>query len=130
MIVGASKKQIKELKKYNIFAVSRTTDQYELAELYRTSTILFNPTYEDNYPTVNIEAIACGLPVVTYATGGSPELVKNTGMGKVIKKKDYKEVIDYLDAAFSRKTNRVIVGKQNMADMYISLYEQMLRRQE
>jgi glycosyltransferase involved in cell wall biosynthesis len=32
-----------------------------------------NPTYEDNYPTTNLEAIACGTPVITYATGGCPE---------------------------------------------------------
>ena len=39
-----------------------------------------NPTYEDNFPTTNIEALACGTPVITYDTGGSPEAVdKSTG---------------------------------------------------
>ena len=32
-------------------------------------------TYEDNYPTVNLEAEACGTPVVTYDAGGSSETV-------------------------------------------------------
>lgn len=34
-----------------------------------------NPTWQDNYPTVNLEAIACGTPVITYNTGGSIESV-------------------------------------------------------
>ena len=37
------------------------------------SDVFINTTYEDNYPTVNLEARACGLPVITYKTGGSPE---------------------------------------------------------
>ncbi len=126
LIVGASEKQIKELKKYRIKAITRTADQIELAKLYRTSTILFNPTYEDNYPTVNIEAIACGLPVVTYDTGGSPEIVKKTGMGKIIKKKDYYEVIKYLDDAYNRDSKEKISINPRMVDEYISLYERML----
>jgi len=46
-----------------------------LAELYATSDVFFNPTREDTYPTVNMEALACGTPVVTFDVGGSPEIV-------------------------------------------------------
>ena len=45
-----------------------------------------NPTYEDNYPTTNLEAIACGTPVVTYATGGSPESARLYGL--IVRKGD------------------------------------------
>ena len=46
-----------------------------------------NPTYEDNFPTTNLEALACGTPVVTYRTGGSPEAIdENTGI--VVEKGD------------------------------------------
>ena len=45
------------------------------AEIYTAADIFVNPTYEDNYPTTNLEAQACGTPVVTYDTGGSPESV-------------------------------------------------------
>ena len=37
--------------------------------------MFINPTYQDNFPTVNLEALACGTPVITYRTGGSPEAV-------------------------------------------------------
>lgn len=51
----------------------KTESQEELAAIYSASDVFVNPTYEDTFPTVNLEALACGLPVVTYNTGGSPE---------------------------------------------------------
>lgn len=74
VLVGLSEEQIKQMPK-NIVCISRTNSQKELAEIYTAADVLFNPTYEDNYPTVNLEAQACGTPVVTYNTGGSPESV-------------------------------------------------------
>lgn len=55
--------------------VERTENVGQLAELYAEATVFVNPTWQDNYPTVNLEAIACGTPVVTYRTGGSVESV-------------------------------------------------------
>ena len=58
----------------NIISIHRTHNQKELAELYTAADLLVNPTREENYPTVNMEAIACGTPVLTFRTGGSPEI--------------------------------------------------------
>ena len=74
VIVGLSKKQLKDLPK-NIIGISRTNNAKELAEIYTAADVFVNPTYEDNYPTVNLEAQACGTMVITYDTGGSPESV-------------------------------------------------------
>jgi glycosyltransferase involved in cell wall biosynthesis len=53
----------------------------ELSVLYSSADVFINPTYEDNFPTTNLESLACGTPVITYDTGGSPEAVdSNTGM--------------------------------------------------
>lgn len=57
-----------------IISIHRTQNQQELAAIYSAADLLVNPTREDNYPTVNMEAIACGTPVLTFATGGSPEI--------------------------------------------------------
>ena len=88
VLIGLDKKQIKEMPK-NIIGITRTENQKELAEIYSTSDVLFNPTYEDNYPTVNLESIACGTPVLTYDTGGSIEFVdflKNDNVKYIIEK--------------------------------------------
>ena len=58
-----------------VLAIPRTDSPRELAEIYTTADVFVNPTYEDNYPTVNLEAAACGAPVITYRTGGSVESV-------------------------------------------------------
>ena len=59
--------------KSEIIAISKTNNQKQLAELYSVADFFVNPTYEDNFPTVNLEAIACGCYVVTYDTGGCRE---------------------------------------------------------
>ncbi|WP_449437256.1 glycosyltransferase [Pedobacter steynii] len=69
---GLSSKQEKILPK-NIISIGRAASVDELANLYSTANVFFNPTYEDNFPTTNLESLACGTPVVTYDTGGSPE---------------------------------------------------------
>lgn len=61
-----------------ILSVHRTQDQRELAGIYTAADVFVNPTREDNYPTVNMEALACGTPVVTFKTGGSPEMLDDT----------------------------------------------------
>lgn len=75
VIVGLSKKQIQVLPK-SIIGLEATESAKELAGIYTTSNVFVNPTYEDNYPTVNLEAQACGITVITYDTGGSPESVQ------------------------------------------------------
>lgn len=57
----------------SILSIARTQNQQELAEIYSSANVFVNPTREDNFPTVNIEALACGTPVITFETGGSPE---------------------------------------------------------
>lgn len=72
VLVGLSKKQIKGMPE-TIVGLTRTDSPHELVGIYSTADVFFNPTVEDNYPTVNLEAEACGTPVVTYDTGGCGE---------------------------------------------------------
>lgn len=56
--------------------MTRTDSAVQLAATYTSADIFFNPTMEDNYPTVNLEAEACGTCVVTYDTGGCRETLR------------------------------------------------------
>lgn len=85
-LVGLSKSQIASLPQ-GIRGIERTNNVGELAKLYSGASVFVNTTYEDNYPTVNLEAIACGTPVITYRTGGSPESVLGS-CGSVIPQGD------------------------------------------
>ena len=59
----------------DIISINRTQNQQELAEIYTAADVFVNPTREDTYPTVNMESLACGTPVITFKTGGSPEML-------------------------------------------------------
>ena len=77
VLVGTNDKIDKQLPD-NIISIHRTHDQAELAEIYSDVDLFVNPTREENYPTVNMEAVACGTPVLTFCTGGSPEILDDT----------------------------------------------------
>lgn len=61
----------------NIITIQHTHNQQELAEIYTAADLFVNPTREEVFGIVNIEALACGIPVVTFNTGGSPECIDN-----------------------------------------------------
>lgn len=77
VLVGISKKQREKLPP-TIVAIPKTNSAMELAQIYTAADVFLNPTYEDTYPTVNLEAEACGTRVITYRTGGAPETIKRS----------------------------------------------------
>lgn len=101
VLVGLNNKQISKLKQYkNIIGIKRTENQDDLASLYSVSFALINPTYEDNYPTVNIEALASGTRVIAYDTGGCVEQAENPNMyivKKTTKNNNVKNIIKLLE---------------------------------
>lgn len=72
VLVGTDS-QVDKLLPGNIISIHRTQNQQELAQIYTAADLFVNPTREENYPTVNMESLACGTPVLTFRTGGSPE---------------------------------------------------------
>lgn len=77
VLVGTDDNVDKQLPD-NIISIHRTQNQVELAEIYTAADLFVNPTREENYPTVNMESLACGTPVLTFRTGGSPEILDET----------------------------------------------------
>ena len=73
VLIGLNNKQIQELPQ-DIVGIQRTTDAHELASYYTLAHAFINPTYEDNFPTTNLEAVSCGTPVIAYDTGGNKEV--------------------------------------------------------
>lgn len=78
VLIGLSEKQIENLKTEapRILGMPRTSNVDELIKAYSAADVFVNPTYEDTFPTVNMEAEACGIPVITYDTGGCAETIK------------------------------------------------------
>lgn len=135
VLVGLSEEQIKGLPK-GIVGIRRTESVQELAALYSLADVFVNPTYVDNFPTTNIEALACGTPVITYNTGGSPEAIdENTGIvvakgDKEALKKAIMEVVNSTDKYGSEACRKRAVenfNKDNRFGDYIELFNQTLK---
>jgi len=86
VLVGTNEQIDRQLPN-NVISIHRTENQRELAEIYTAADVFVNPTREENYPTVQMEALACGTPVVAFRTGGCPEILDET-CGSVIEKND------------------------------------------
>lgn len=135
-LVGLTNRQISELPE-GISGIEKTQSADELIALYNQASVLVNPTYADNFPTVNLEALACGTPVVTYRTGGSPEAV-DEGTGIVVDKGDVEglaEAIrrimnnrDLFSAETCRRRAEENFNKDVQFQKYIDLYEQLLAK--
>ena len=91
LVGGLTKSQLENLPE-NIIGIERTNNVQELAQIYSAADVFVTPTKEDNYPTVNMEAIACGTPVVTFNAGGSPEILSPKS-GLVVPKGDIRALL-------------------------------------
>lgn len=72
--VGTDEYTEKELPE-SIIKIRRTESREALAAIYRGADVFANPTRDEVLGLVNAEANACGIPVVTFDSGGSPECI-------------------------------------------------------
>jgi putative colanic acid biosynthesis glycosyltransferase len=134
VLVGLTQKQIDALPS-GIIGIERTESIYDLAALYSAADVFVNPTWQDNFPTTNLEALACGTPVVTYKTGGSPEAIDNH-TGLVVEKGDVSGLANAITIILQNSKSTYSISCRERAeslfsntkrfDDYISLYEKLI----
>lgn len=137
VLIGLNEEQIKKLPK-GIIGIKRTNNVQELSAYYSEADIFINPTWEDNFPTTNLEALACGTPVITYRTGGSIEAIdENTGL--IVTPGDIKGLSNAINSILSNKNllytellcrNRAIkeYNKNDRYRDYLDLYNILLSK--
>lgn len=119
ILAGTNRKSVKKLPE-GIKCLGFIESHQELAGLYASAAVFANPTYQDNFPTVNLEALACGTPVATYNAGGSPETI-DLHTGVVVPKGDIKGLAK---AIMSLSQNHDIGVKcRKRAEMLYDQYE-------
>lgn len=151
VMLGLTDGQVESLPKEKCLGVTYTNSIQELAEYYSAADIFINPTLEDNFPTTNIESLACGTPIVTFKTGGSIEAVLDeesieyvgkvmtTSVGAVVPQNDIesmvqatREVINmgksmFCDACRRKVEERYDKDKQYL--QYIKLYKEIQKNE-
>lgn len=136
LMVGVSEKQQKELPTH-IKGILRTENITQLADLYAVADVFVNPTYADSFPTTNLEALACGTPVITYRTGGSPEAISfETGL--VVEQGDIQGLVKAIEkicqegkGTYSKACRDRAVqyfNKEERFREYVDLYNQILSK--
>lgn len=132
VLIGVDKKLKSELPK-SIISITRTENTEELMAWYSTADILINPTLFDNFPTVNIESLACGTPVITYDTGGSGEAI-DLDTGVIVPHNNQEAFISAI-IKWPKKNEKIIKAcitrskmfeKELQYKKYIELYENLL----
>ncbi|MBS1777383.1 MAG: glycosyltransferase [Bacteroidetes bacterium] len=134
ILIGLSQLQIKELPS-TIIGIERTQNVDKLAEYYSLADVFMNPTLEDTFPTTNLEALACGTPVITFNTGGSPEAIDdNTGF--VVEKYNTEKLISAIQtlkdngksrySKACRERAEMLFDKKKSFSKYIEIYQKLL----
>lgn len=132
VLVGTND-EVDKLLPDNIISIHRTHTQEELVKIYSCSDVFVNPTRDENYPTVNMEAIACGLPVLTFDTGGCAEIISDK-TGSAVRMNDVdsleKEIVRICETKPYSKEDCLKHAKSfNMEDKfkeYVELYKEIL----
>ncbi|MEQ2960941.1 glycosyltransferase [Bacteroides xylanisolvens] len=136
ILVGLTSKQIESLPK-GFVGICRTSSVEELVQLYSDADVFVNPTYADNFPTTNIEALACGTPVITYKTGGSPEAIDEE-TGVVVEQGNLTALAEAilrikeepLSSETCRKRAVLYFDKDKSFKQYLNIYNELINKNE
>ncbi len=136
VIFGCNKEELKQLSE-SVVGIGYITDRDEMAKIYSFADVFVNVTFEDSLPTVNMEALACGTPVITYDSGGSSEII-NQETGLIVPKGNKEELLKailkikakgknfYEQKCIDRVTKNF--NKNDRYQEYVNLYLNILKR--
>ena len=119
----------------NVIALPATNNQDELAEYYSAADVFCITSVSDNFPTVVLEAAACGAPTIGFQVGGIPEQL-SLGIGECVPPFDilalHNAAMGVFDnpSKYSREACRALAVKHFdrtvMLNNYISLYREAM----
>ncbi|MBQ8767523.1 MAG: glycosyltransferase [Clostridia bacterium] len=136
IIVGCTDEQKDMFSQYeNVLCIGYVNGRQELSDIYSSADVFINLTHADTLPTVNMESICCGTPVITYDCCGSPELVDDDS-GFVIAEDDVAgllcgiEQIKKTPITFDVKSKQEKFDKNTCYNKYLDIYNSLLKRNE
>lgn len=129
IVIGKNSKKVKNVK-----SINRTNNLSELIDYYSSSHLFINPTLQETFGLVNVEANACGVPVITYSSGGSPETINNDS-GIIIERYNYQKFADTVNKIKNNyyfNEEKIIksakrFSKDNMREQYKRLFDCLVK---
>lgn len=131
VLIGCNEEQVRQIKKQSEFVMplGYIQNREELAKHYCLADVFVNLTHADTLPTVNMESICCGTPVVTYDSCGSPELVLE-GCGTIVPEYDVDALIPAIQSSIGKPANvelaKLSFDKTENYKAYLSVYKKLI----
>ncbi len=132
VLVGLTRRQLQTLPA-GVVGIEHTENAAQLAELYSLADLFVNPTYSDTFPTTHLEALACGTPVLTYASDGAPEAltpevgaVVERGNRQALQRAVRRLQAQPLDRSVCADYARARFDRDECFRAYIQLYDRLL----
>lgn len=133
LVLAGTNERVEAMLPSRILPVRSMRDKSALAQLYSAADIFLQTSQEDNFPTVNVEALACGTPVITFDVGGCPDALDES-CGRVVPAGD----VDAMLAAIREQTathamtqeaclrRAAYFSTERMCAEYLALYQELL----
>jgi len=96
----------------------KQVDYKNIHREYQSADLFFLPsrtniTWEEQYGMVLVEAMVCGLPIITTNSGAIPEVVGTAGI--ILPEGDSKAMVEAIDGALSYKCNILTLSRAGIA---------------
>lgn len=134
LVLAGTDEQVEAMLPPGILAVRGTRDKARLAQLYSAADIFLQPSQEDTFPTVNLEALACGTPVIAFDVGGCGDALDES-CGRVVPAGDVEAMLTAIheQTATHAMTQEACLRRaasfstERMCAGYLALYEELLK---
>jgi glycosyltransferase involved in cell wall biosynthesis len=111
-----------------------------LAKCYSAADVFITPSLEDNLPNTVMEALSCATPVVAFATGGIPDMVKHLENGYLAEYQNAEDLATGIEWLYqdenapdiqkeARKTILTYFSEPVIAEKHMDLYQSLLNLQ-
>jgi len=125
----------------NVRNIGQISDGKVLAQYYSAADVLLFTSIAENFPLVTLEAMACGLPIISFDVGGVKEAVTHKENGYVAKYRDPDDLNNGLSWFFglpaedkqimAEKSSQKVKNLYNsslMNERYLALYQELIDR--
>ena len=138
VLFGPGRAEVRRSGGTVVQAVGPVGKDEELAWLYSAADVVVVPSIQDNLPNVAVESVACGTPVVGFASGGLPEIVAGPASGAIAPELTWESLVEAISRVVDYRRRRASAaiecariaaatyGPEEIASRHVRLYSELM----